>query len=206
MKALIILGASDLKKEVIGRYLDNDSILIGTDSGCNILYSYSIVPDYILGDFDSIDNKVLSYYENLQVKKTSLKKDKNFTDGEAAILLAKKLGFKKIYLASPLKTEETDQLLGNILLLAKYKGVVLFNNKEIIRFLEDDELKITKNEGRVFSIVPLNKSLVKIKGSLFDGEFKVSLGDTFTLRNEIKENKAIIQIKEGKALIIQSIL
>lgn len=206
MKALIILGASDLKNEVIERYLDNDSILIGTDSGCNILYRYSIVPEYILGDFDSIDNKVLSYYENLQVKKISLKKDKNLTDGEAAILLAKKLGFKKIYLASPLKTEETDQLLGNILLLAKYKGVVLFNNKEIIRFLEDDELEITKNEGRVFSIVPLNKSLVKIKGSLFDGEFKVSLGDTFTLRNEIKENKAIIQIKEGKALIIQSIL
>ena len=77
MKALIILGSSDLKNEVIGRYLDNDSILIGTDSGCNILYSYSIVPDYILGDFDSIDNKVLSYYENLHVKKISLKKDKN---------------------------------------------------------------------------------------------------------------------------------
>ena len=206
MKALIILGASDLKKEIIEQHLDKDSILIGTDSGCNILYSYSIIPDYILGDFDSIDNEVLSYYENLQVKKVSLKKDKNLTDGEASILLAKKIGFEKIYLASPLKTEETDQLLGNIFLLAKYKGVVLFNNREIIRFLEDDELEIREDEGRVFSIIPLNKSLIKIKGSLFDGEFKVNLGDTFTLRNEIEENKAIINVREGKALIIQSIL
>lgn len=101
MKALIILGTSDLKSEVIKKYLNKDSIVIGIDSGCDILYKYSIVPNYILGDFDSIDEKVIEYYKKLKIKKISLKKDKNLTDGEAAILLAKKLGFYKIYLAAP---------------------------------------------------------------------------------------------------------
>lgn len=90
--------------------------------------------------------------------------------------------------------------------MTKYKGIVLVNNKEIVRFLEDDELEIVENEGKVFSVIPLSKTIVKIKGSLFDGEFKVNLGDTLTLRNEIKENKVIIKIREGKVLIIQSIL
>ena len=204
MKAVIVLGSSDLKKEILNEYIYENPIIIGADSGCDVLYKYRIQPDYIIGDFDSISNEAFEYYEKSNVEKILLKKDKNITDGEAAILLARKLGCGKIYLASPLKTKETDQQLGNILLLGKYKGIVLFNNKETIRLVDDNQIKIYKDEGKMFSIIPLNNSVIKIKGSRFDGEFTVDLGDTHTLRNEIDDEISEVSVIGGKALIIQS--
>ena len=135
-RALLILGSSDLEKDRILEYLDQDTIIIGVDSGCDLLYEYSIKPDYIIGDFDSIDSKVLEYYQKLKIDIKILNKDKNLTDGEAAVLLAKELGCDEIYLGSTLKSEETDQLIGNMLLLTKYVGLLLFNNKEIISLLD----------------------------------------------------------------------
>mgnify|MGYP000464757890 CR=1 FL=1 len=38
--------------------------IIGIDRGLNFCYRQNIHPDYILGDFDSIDREVLDYYEH----------------------------------------------------------------------------------------------------------------------------------------------
>ena len=38
--------------------------VIGIDRGLNFCYRNHIRPDYILGDFDSIDKEVLAYYES----------------------------------------------------------------------------------------------------------------------------------------------
>ena len=202
-RALLILGSSDLEKDRILEYLDQDTIIIGVDSGCDLLYEYSIKPDYIIGDFDSIDSKVLEYYQKLKIDIKILNKDKNLTDGEAAVLLAKELGCDEIYLGSTLKSEETDQLIGNMLLLTKYKGLLLFNNKEIISLLDKGSCKLTKGEGKVFSIIPLEECWLMISGSAYDGEFQVSLGDTKTMRNQIVAQNVLINLKEGRSIIIQ---
>lgn len=202
-RALLILGSSDLEKDRILEYLDQDTIIIGVDSGCDLLYEYSIKPDYIIGDFDSIDSKVLEYYQKLKIDIKLLNKNKNLTDGEAAVLLAKELGCDEIYLGSTLKSEETDQLIGNMLLLTKYKGLLLFNNKEIISLLDKGSCKLTKGEGKVFSIIPLEECWLMISGSAYDGEFQVSLGDTKTMRNQIVAQNVLINLKEGRSIIIQ---
>lgn len=202
-RALLILGSSDLEKDRILEYLDQDTIIIGVDSGCDLLYEYSIKPDYIIGDFDSIDSKVLEYYQKLKIDIKILNKDKNLTDGEAAVLLAKELGCDEIYLGSTLKSEETDQLIGNMLLLTKYVGLLLFNNKEIISLLDKGSCKLTKGDGEVFSIIPLEKCWLMISGSAYDGEFQVSLGDTKTMRNQIVAENVLINLKEGRFIIIQ---
>lgn len=56
-----------------GSYLDfdkdilKDSIIYCVDGGANIAYKYGILPHYIIGDLDSIDEKILKYYENKNV-------------------------------------------------------------------------------------------------------------------------------------------
>ena len=38
--------------------------VIGIDRGLNFCYENQVKPDYILGDFDSIDKEALQYYES----------------------------------------------------------------------------------------------------------------------------------------------
>ena len=42
-------------------------VLSGLTGGLEFCYKYNIVPHYILGDFDSISPKILSYYENQEI-------------------------------------------------------------------------------------------------------------------------------------------
>ncbi len=49
------------------------------------------IPDYILGDLDSIDKKVLRNFKTQKIKINELKPEKDFTDTEEAINLAIKL-------------------------------------------------------------------------------------------------------------------
>ena len=42
-----------------------------------------------------------------------------------------------------------------------------------------------------------------ISGSAYDGEFQVSLGDTKTMRNQIVAENVLINLKEGRFIIIQ---
>ena len=44
-----------------------DRILICADGGANIAYKYGLTPNYIIGDLDSIDNKILEYYKKENV-------------------------------------------------------------------------------------------------------------------------------------------
>ena len=90
-----------------------------------------------------------------------------------------------------------------MLLLTKYKGLLLFNNKEIISLLDKGSCKLTKGEGKVFSIIPLEECWLMISGSAYDGEFQVSLGDTKTMRNQIVAQNVLINLKEGRSIIIQ---
>ena len=41
--------------------------IIGIDRGLEFCYKYNIVPNYILGDFDSISPKILSFYEGGEI-------------------------------------------------------------------------------------------------------------------------------------------
>lgn len=202
MRGIIVLGSSDLDKKRLEEFIQEDTIIIGADSGCNKLYEFGIKPNYIIGDFDSIDKEVLDYYGSLKIRKYSLEERKDLTDGEASILLARDLGCNEIYLASTLKSDETDQLLGNILLLTKFRRVYLFNNREIISFIKLNKVYVNSRYGKEFSIIPLEESRINIKGSIYDTKVEVNIGDTRTLRNKIKEDKAEIEFLSGSGLII----
>ena len=55
--------------------------IIGIDRGLDFCYRNQIHPDYILGDFDSIDKEILDYYENqseIPVKRYKPEKDATF--------------------------------------------------------------------------------------------------------------------------------
>ena len=91
MKVCIVLNGTvnnyKTTKDIIER--ENYDYIIGADGGCNHLNNMGILPNYVIGDLDSIDEKLIKYYEdnNIIFKKFPTHKDQ--TDSEICVYLAR---------------------------------------------------------------------------------------------------------------------
>lgn len=75
------------------------SLLLGVDKGMEFLYHHKILPSYIVGDFDSVDQKIGDYYRNeTKVPIREFNPVKDASDTEIAIRLAMTLGASEIYI------------------------------------------------------------------------------------------------------------
>lgn len=203
MKGLIILPYTTINKTLLQKFVADVDYVIGVDGGCGVTYENMITPDLVIGDFDSLDKDILKYYMDQNIEIITLKEDKDITDGEAGILEGFKRGCTEILICAPSYFHETDHLLGNLLLLSKYKNCTIINENEIIRILEGGNMILNQTDGDKVSLVPLEPTEVKITGFKYDGSFNVNVGDSLTLRNEIVGMAAEIILIKGKILIIQ---
>lgn len=100
-----------------GKYFDNADFVICADGGAYHLREFGIVPDIMLGDFDSIDLSDYEFFSSkTNVLKYPVKKDQ--TDSEIAVLLAAKKGFNPIYLIGAMGNR-IDHTMANIMLMFK---------------------------------------------------------------------------------------
>lgn len=203
MKGLIILPYTTIDRTLLLKLAAEVDYIIGVDGGCGVTYDNKIAPDLVIGDFDSLDKDILKFYMDQNIEIITLKEEKDITDGEAGIIEGFKRGCTDILIIAPSFYLETDHLLGNLLLLSKYKNCRIINENEIIRLLDDGNVILRKADGDKVSLVPLEPTEVKIDGFKYDGIFNVDIGDSLTLRNEIVEEKAEIGLFKGKILIIQ---
>ena len=62
MKCLIVSAGSEPSLESLRRYARESDFVIGVDKGCNYLYSAGIIPEYIVGDFDSSNKEIIKLF------------------------------------------------------------------------------------------------------------------------------------------------
>ena len=73
--------------------------IIGVDKGLEFCYRNHVIPDWILGDFDSISKEVIDWYrEQQEIPIRQYKPEKDDTDTRLGMELALKLGSDKIFL------------------------------------------------------------------------------------------------------------
>ncbi|HZK70580.1 MAG TPA: thiamine diphosphokinase, partial [Clostridia bacterium] len=113
MKVIIISGGNPPSKELLIKEITGDTFLIGADSGANCLYCYNVKPDLLVGDFDSIDKKVLDYFKKNNCIIETYPTEKDFTDTEIAVEKALCMKPNKIILLG-CTGSRVDHLLGNI--------------------------------------------------------------------------------------------
>lgn len=83
--------------------------IIAADSGLQTVYDARLTPDYIIGDFDSLETPtLLQHYSRQCIKKYPC--DKDFTDTELAMNIADSLGKETIIFGAG-GTERLDHLL-----------------------------------------------------------------------------------------------
>ena len=185
-------------------------LIRAVDGGANHLYKMGIVPNYILGDLDSIDNDVRSYYENSNVvfKKFPSKKDE--TDSQLAVLLVEEVGLLGIDIYAGLGGR-IDHELANIQLLyyildrGMYPRII--SDKEEIYILKDDEMNLKGNIGDIVSIIPIRGdvrglTLTNMEYSVDELDLKYSV--TRGISNVMNSEDVFINVRDGCILVIKN--
>jgi thiamine pyrophosphokinase len=207
MRAVIVTGGSICNTDIINEYLTKYSILIACDSGLNYVYRAGLLPNVILGDFDSVDDGVLSYYKERVGEVFTYPVKKDYTDTELGIFEAEKRNCNEIVLLGATGTR-LDHTIANVQLLYPLlkKGIraKLVDEHNVIE-LVDSRLVIENKKGCYISLIPLT---MRVGGIITKGlEYSLSnadieLGTSLTVSNVITDEVAEVSVKDGVLLSI----
>ena len=67
MKALVVSGGEEPSLKNLVKYVNESDIVIGVDKGCKYLYENNIVPDLVVGDFDSSNIDIINKLESKEL-------------------------------------------------------------------------------------------------------------------------------------------
>lgn len=209
MKTLIISGGSVTKK-FLSKILQQGNFdnIIAADRGLEILNECKITPNYIIGDFDSVNIKLVNKYPDSKIIK--LNPEKDFTDTHMAIKLAIEIKSTEILILGAIGTR-IDHTIANIHVLKEclQKGIkcqILDDNNKIFLIEEDTIIKL-EDQYKYISLIPLT---TQVKGVTLTG-FKYSLknatlktGESIGISNEQLSNEAKVELKSGILICIKS--
>lgn len=213
MKVCIALNGNikdyEATKKIIEK--ENYDYIIGADGGCNHLNNMGILPNYIIGDLDSIDKELISYYENKNIIFKKFPTHKDETDSQLCVYLAKDLGAKKIDFIGSLGGR-IDHSLANIgFMYHVYEMGIeprIITNEEEIYILHNEKRIIKGKKGNTISILALKDNALGV--TLQNLEYPLDNAEIeylspLGISNVMLEDECIISVKEGYLLVVRNI-
>ena len=149
MKSCIIIANGDSPKRGVINYLQKNGAgyIIAADGGANSAYKLGIVPNSIIGDFDSIKPKVKEYFSD---KSAIIKYERqDDTDVEKALKYAIEKGYETVYLLGG-TGDRMDHSICNLGIVLKFYHrirIILLHGKTILHpYSNDVTLNTIPNE------------------------------------------------------------
>ena len=214
MKKYVIFlnGEYNYSQKFMDNLILDDTLCFCADGGVNFIYKYGKIPEIIIGDLDSIEKKVLDYYEKKNVLIKKFPRDKDFTDFE--LILAEIENFKKngksknkdlekIFVVGGLG-KRIDMTLNNLFLMERYKNLVFLSENEEI-FYAEKSFALKNKKGYEFSIIPISENIEKLtlKGFKFEiDKVDVERKSSRLVSNVVTEELCKVDFEKGKMLII----
>lgn len=211
----VILTGGDIQEEFALQILENafDKV-IAVDKGLGFCYGHDIVPTNIVGDFDTLDHRILEWYrQNTTIEIREYNPVKDATDTQIAVELALELGSSHITILGATGSR-IDHVLGNIqtMYLALEKGAdcVMLDTHNRVRLIRGDFTLSRKEQyGDYFSLIPFTTdvtgvTLRGVKYPLTDYHFTVLGSASLGVSNEISGEEAKIHMESGVLILIES--
>jgi len=214
-KGLIITGGKldlDFARSFLKQYSFDK--LIAVDAGLASADALGLVPDYVVGDFDTADPQLIAKYKELPFIVWEVHwPEKNETDTELARSRALAIGCEEIAFLGA-TGGRADHLLGNIhaLYLCMQKGVdaYLVDAQNKIYLL--DEGKVFCREavwGNYISFLPYTEAVTGItlqgfKYPLDKREIRQGEEVGLCISNELTEAKAVLTFDTGVLVCVES--
>lgn len=192
----------------LGEFIDSDDFIICADGGYNVALENNIIPNLLMGDFDSI-----SYIlpDNIDIIRFNPEKD--FTDLELALKYCKENKMKNIYIVGGMGGR-ADHTIANMQLLSNYSSsfdnLVLLDGRNKCFVINCDgtcSKEIPAESDSYLSIFSLSenctiRSFSGVKYPLTD--YILSRTYPLGVSNEFVSEKAALTIENGSLLIIIS--
>ena len=186
--------------------------MIAVDRGLEMLYALNIVPNHVVGDFDSVSTSILQFYQkNPQIVFHKYNPEKDNTDTDIALKLAIELNSSTITIMGALG-KRMDHALANIHILKEALEIgipceILDSYNRIYLVKENTQLVKDKTYGKYISFLPLTTTVkgITLKGFQYPlNNASLSVGLSLGISNEIVDDMATIELKEGILIVIES--
>lgn len=223
MKHIVILTGGYLNTRFAKAYIKTLSYdrVFAVDKGLEYAEALGIKPDYIVGDFDTVDKMLLKSYEeqiadgklDTFLEKYPVKKDA--TDTELAILKAIEEKADKITILAATGSR-LDHVLANLNLLLKVNqaGIECYivdeaNRVRLLEASRNSHCIIRKEEqyGKYVSLIPLEEVVegLSITGVMYPlQKERIYQGNSLTVSNQIVDEQAEISLDKGRIFVIES--
>ena len=193
-KALVV-GNRPLSSKVIE--LAKNSLVVAADAGADRLLKFNIVPDWIIGDLDSISEKAITKLEDWTITNKDIQK----TDLEKAVDYAFEKGVKEIVIVGweGGRIDHTLAALG----MAFDPRIKLIDDKFTV-YCVDGENRIKGKENTLFSLIAMPEARVSVNGARWNLQHeKLRIGGR-GIHNEIgPSGEVTIECHSGNLLLIE---
>lgn len=213
MRVGIVTGGT-AEPEFIRRYCEKKKIdfWIGADRGMEALAALSIVPDCLVGDFDSARPEILeSYRKNPGIEWLVFRPEKDETDTELAIRRALEEKPEEICVFGGTGTR-LDHVLGTVHVMKKALDAGVFC--ELVDpfnrlYLIDRDWRFYQEElyGPYLSFLPFGGPVHRVTLTGFRyplREAELSYGSSLTVSNELSGAEGLLEKEEGILLAAES--
>lgn len=209
MKYIIIGSGSIENDDLLTQVLARADRIVCADGGTGYLAEKEIIPDMVIGDFDSIKDNALAFIQKNSVPVLKYPVRKDASDTELAVLWAMENRASEIIMMGTTGTR-LDHTLANLFLMKKIalKGIscrTIDDHNEIFPVL--DTLTLKGKPGELLSIIPAGE---KVEGVTLTGveypleNADISMGSSLGISNCFTRETAVVKIKKGFLLVTKS--
>lgn len=212
VKTLIVSGGN-VEEECFNKIYNNNKFkyIIASDKGLEILDKYNIIPNYIIGDFDSIDKNILSkYINNKEIVIRKLNPEKDYTDTHMAIKLSIELNSTDVTILGAIGTR-IDHTIANVHILKETleKGIDcrIVDNRNEIQLINKKAVLEMDKEYKYISLIPLTTKVeeITLRGFKYPlSNATLEVGHSIGVSNEQYDKIAEIDLKSGILIMIKS--
>jgi thiamine pyrophosphokinase len=209
IRSIIFANGELNHPESVRLALQPGDVLIAADGGARLCRQLGLAPSILIGDFDSLDEDDLAYYQSAGTEITRHPRRKDFTDLELALRHAHSLGVKEALVFAALG-KRWDQTLANLLLpaTADLAGMTIRladGFQEIMLLRGPGQLILQGQPGDTVSLIPLGGdaygvSTDQLEYPLF-GE-TLFFGATRGLSNVLLAEIAEVRLRQGLLLCV----
>ena len=202
----VIIGGADIGRyDRIRGYLRQGDFYICCDSGLKHREALGIIPDLIVGDFESHENP------HMDVETIILPREKDDTDTVFAVKEALSRGFRDFLLVGVIGGR-LDHTLGNVSLLlmldTQGKTAVAVDDFSELEIVSDSPVHIS-DKYAYFSLLSISGTAqgITIKNAKYplDGA-EITCEYQYGISNEVMPGKAaIVTVKQGRLLLIKTL-
>lgn len=209
MKQAIIFanGRMETPSQIV-REINSSDLIIAVDGGTHHCKLLGITPNVIIGDFDSLDSKDITIYQQSGVEIIQYPTHKDETDLELALRLTLKRQITKVLIIGALGAR-WDMTVANLLLAAHpdFSPLtirLLDGSQELAILRGEGQIDITGKPGSMISIIPIAGDAYGITTHGLEYQLNdetLYFGTSRGVSNVFLHTQARVFIREGILLI-----